>query len=1004
VRKRTAVVAAVALAALAGWGGCRSGPEPEQLFAQAEALRLRYEEEASQQAIAIFQVAQAAWKRKGNSRDAARAGQRIGRTHEQLGAAQESLRAYLVALALAEESGEHLLESEIRSDVGLAQSLAAERDGDLEEAERHCQRALTTAVQAGGARQEAKALSCLGEVRYHRGDLVGALDLYGRAERAWRKLGDARGQAETLLFQGYALSDLSELDRARACYEQASSLWTSLADERGKAITFVAQARLHQRRGENQLALNRFDQALALLQPMGDAVWQAASLTGKAAVYEDMGETRSALESWQAALRLFEKAGLANYAIDVLLSLGETSLASGDDGTALDRFERALALADRMGNRRWQASALRDIGVVHLVRRQPRLALHYTERSLQAQAPIGDRKLEGRTRADLGEARYLLGEFASARGHFEEASRLGRAAGDRVGEARALFGLGRASIGLGDPAAAREHVERSLRIVESFRTEVESRDLRASYLASVYRYHELHVDVLMQLHRARPREGLAAAGFEASERARARSLLDSLRDAGVDLREGLDPDLLKREQLAKRAFEDWAERQRRLESTPGEGDAATLSREYRDLEGRYDALQAEIRSRSPRYAALAQPQPLRLRDVQREVLDGDTLLLEYALGEERSYLWAVSNRDETSYELPPRAEIERAAQRAYESLTARLTVTGDPANRRRRVEEADAGYWQEAASLSDMLLGPVVKRMTGRRLLVVADGALQYLPFAALPVPGRRSEPVPMAVEHEIVSLPSASVLAVLRREAKGREPPPKAVAVLADPVFEPDDPRLPVAGGGATAHGPAASRGGRPGFPRLAATRQEADAIVGMAPKGMTLRAVGFEASRATAMSPDLAQYRIVHFATHGVFDNENPEMSGIILSMFGERGQPQDGVLRLRDIYGLHLPAELVVLSACNTALGKPVRGEGLVGIVRGFMYAGAKRVVASLWKVDDDATGEMMRRLYRGMLEGNRSPAAALREAQVSMWRQDRWRPPYYWAAFVLQGEWR
>ena len=171
-----------------------------------------------------------------------------------------------------------------------------------------------------------------------------------------------------------------------------------------------------------------------------------------------------------------------------------------------------------------------------------------------------------------------------------------------------------------------------------------------------------------------------------------------------------------------------------------------------------------------------------------------------------------------------------------------------------------------------------------------------------------------------------------------------------------------------------------------------------------MTLRAVGFDASRATAMSPELAQYRIVHFATHGVFDNENPGMSGIILSLFGERGQAQDGVLRLHDIYGLHLPAELVVLSACNTALGKPVRGEGLVGIVRGFMYAGAQRVVASLWKVDDVATGEMMRRFYREMLEENRSPAAALREAQVEMWKQERWRSPYYWAAFVLQGEWR
>jgi CHAT domain-containing protein len=156
--------------------------------------------------------------------------------------------------------------------------------------------------------------------------------------------------------------------------------------------------------------------------------------------------------------------------------------------------------------------------------------------------------------------------------------------------------------------------------------------------------------------------------------------------------------------------------------------------------------------------------------------------------------------------------------------------------------------------------------------------------------------------------------------------------------------------------------------------------------------------------MSPELAGYRIVHFATHGVFDNENPGLSGVALSMFDAGGRPQDGFLRLHDIYGLRLPVDLVVLSACDTALGKPLRGEGLVGVVRGFMHAGAARVVASLWKVDDDATGELMGRFYGEMLQNGRAPAAALRQAQIAMWQQDTWRAPYYWAAFVLQGEWR
>ncbi len=323
-----------------------------------------------------------------------------------------------------------------------------------------------------------------------------------------------------------------------------------------------------------------------------------------------------------------------------------------------------------------------------------------------------------------------------------------------------------------------------------------------------------------------------------------------------------------------------------------------------------------------------------------------------------------------------------------------------------------------------MLLGPVVKTIAGKRLLVVTEGALQYVPFAALPVPGSNATPVPLLVQHEIVNLPSASVLAVLRREATRRAPAPKAVAVLADPVFESDDPRLRSRGRSGepakadvtsarndVGNGPSQTlraldfiRDGRWNVPRLAATRLEADAIVAAAPPNMSLKKVGFDASRAAAIGPELAQYRIVHFATHGVFDNENPGLSGLILSLYDERGQAQDGFLRLHDIYNLQLPAELIVLSACNTALGKQLKGEGLMGMVRGFLYAGSQRVVASLWKVDDEATSDLMRQFYVEMLQNNRSPAAALRQAQIAMWQQERWRPAFYWAAFSIQGEWR
>jgi CHAT domain-containing protein len=193
-------------------------------------------------------------------------------------------------------------------------------------------------------------------------------------------------------------------------------------------------------------------------------------------------------------------------------------------------------------------------------------------------------------------------------------------------------------------------------------------------------------------------------------------------------------------------------------------------------------------------------------------------------------------------------------------------------------------------------------------------------------------------------------------------------------------------------------------GFQRLPFSRREAEAITATVPRGQWAKALDFQASRDAATDAGLSDYRVVHFATHGLLDSNNPELSGVVLSLVDQRGQSQNGFLRLHEIYNLKLPVELVVLSACRTGLGKDIRGEGLVGLTRGFMYAGAARIVASMWKVDDAATANLMKGFYRAMFVRGMRPAAALREAQVEMWRQKRWRSPYYWAAFVLQGEWR
>jgi CHAT domain-containing protein len=319
------------------------------------------------------------------------------------------------------------------------------------------------------------------------------------------------------------------------------------------------------------------------------------------------------------------------------------------------------------------------------------------------------------------------------------------------------------------------------------------------------------------------------------------------------------------------------------------------------------------------------------------------------------------------------------------------------------------------------MLLPAANAIEGhQRLLIVAEDALQYIPFAMLPSPAKPT--IPLLLDYEIVSLPSASVLAELRDRQRGREYSSKTVAILADPVFDAADERVFKSSGeqniALSAARSASSvrehlsrsaadigllQNGKLHLTRLLYTRQEAQAIATIVGRNRTRQSLDFQASRAAVMHPDLAQYRIVHFATHGLVDTQHPELSGLVLSLVDEHGRPQQGFLGLEDIYNLKLPVDLVVLSACETALGEEISGEGLIGLTRGFIYAGANRVVASLWSVDDLATAELMTKFYANLEKGKMAPAAALRKAQIEMWRHQGWQFPYYWAAFQIQGDW-
>ena len=901
-----------------------------------------------------------------------------------------------------------------------------------------------------------------------------AIERYQQALLLWREVNNRQKEAETLSDLSYSYGLLSDNQKALESDQQALAIRRAIGDRGGEGDSLQSIGSDYAFLGEMRQAIHSYEQALAVFQALGDRTAEARILMNLGAVFAALGETQESLNHLNQALAIFRDTGARPLEAHTLIELGYTYTMLGDFPKALVLLNQARAISIEIKDRVKEARATGSIGGVYVHLKQYPKALEYLSQELQMNRSAGDRYGEANLLNVMGTLHQEMTDNRQALDYYQQALTLNRAINNRRGEASSLSFTGDTYSRLGEHQKGLDllnqalalyraiahsegetltlfriaQVNRRMANLEEARAKMEivinkidslrkkkstSQDLRISFFALVQKYYEEYIDLLMQMHATAPKAGYDLAALGINEKTLARGFIELLDELRADIRQGVDPKLLDHERSLNERITTKLDNLTKLlsakhtdlQKTAAEKEIAMLTEEYRQA-------QADIRKKSPRYAALVEPQPNSAQEIQKNLLAADTMLLEYALGDQHSYLWAVTPNSITSYQLPPRLQIETAVRRVYDLLTTRQPG-GSTTDQRTGLAGHDAKYRAEAAALSKMLLGPIASELGTKRLLIVAPGALQYLPFAALPDPAVANRLLtadyqPLITNHEIVNLPSASVLAVLRRDTDGRKANPKSVAVFADPVFNLDDPRIKnLAGGEAPQQGssrrsrtaPPASpvkpsdsrnalmgamRGDLTKLARLPFSREEGEAIFAIAADAVGLKALDFQANRTTATGSELSQYRIVHFATHGLLNSEHPELSGLVLSLVDKAGQPQDGFLRLHEIYNLRLPAELVVLSACQTALGRDIRGEGLVGLTRGFMYAGAQRVVASLWQVDDLATAELMRKFYKKMLQDKLRPAAALRAAQIEMLQTKRRQSPYFWAAFVLQGEWK
>jgi CHAT domain-containing protein/tetratricopeptide (TPR) repeat protein len=943
----------------------------------------RYHEGAQgrRQALAEYRQAVEEWRAAGDRRQEARALYAAAVMARLVDDTREALKTAEEALPLWQGLGDRLWEGATWNEIGLDRL----RLGETAEARSAFEKAVALHREAGDRYGEGAALANLCVTDLARGELKAGLACYERALPVLREVKAESLAASALINVGRVYDILGEPDPALDRYREARERMHAVGDRTGEAQTLNYIGLLHQELGNSQEALADFGAAMDAFRALGNRRWLAFGLHNTGLVYQGLGEWTRAAAAYEEALRLRREIGDKAEEAATLSNLG---LVYGDLGRtreALECHQRALALRQETGDRWGEGVALTQLGRDSLELGDTAAASAHFDRAVELLQAAGSRTDEAEALRGRGEVCLQTGDPAKALQSLGEALRLARATGHRASEAQVEHWLARAERAAGHLAAARTHAAAALDILESLRTRIAGPDLRASFSALRHQAYELDLDLLMESHRAEPSTGWDRAALETAERARARTLVELLNEAGVDVHQGVSPALLERRSSLLRRLSAKTERALR-EHPKGADERAALEEERLAVLRDLDSMEAEIRERSPGFAALTQPQPLSAAGIQA-LLDPDTLLLSYSLGEERSYLWAVTSDRIESFELPARPRVEGLARKVNEELS-RFDVEG-------RRQEAE-----DTAALGRLLLGPVAGRLPGKRLVVVPDGALEYVPFGALPSP-ESPEAAPLIERHEIADLPSASALAVQRHLLERRPPAAKRIAVIADPVFDLRDSRLTarVAGRSTVRSG----EGDSP-FERLPASRQEAEAIAALVPRGESMLALGFDAALPRVLGDRLSGFRVVHFATHGVIDAERPALSGLALSMVDAAGRPQEGFLHLHDIYNLRLDADLVVLSGCRTALGKEVRGEGLIGLTRGFQYAGASRVLASLWRVEDQATAALMTRFYRALWIDKLPPAAALRQAQLGVRGQRRWRDPYFWAGFVLEGDWR
>lgn len=930
----------------------------EGVYTQARQVLALNAESALNRSLGLFQRALQTWQTVGDRIGEVDALVQIAEIQNGLGNGKAALPRAREALQIAQKTRNREGEARAFSSLGDAYG----RVGPIEAALENFNRALHLWKLLDDANWQGVTLYSLGLLHINSGQAKEALTDLAEARRLLHGVGNFQLESLALAAQVNSQTTSGEYREALKSLEAALKLSESLRDPKSSASVLFNSGRLHQGRGEFEAALLSFKKALEIDVSLGDKHAEAYVRQALGSTYFNLGEPRQALQEYAVALALGRVMQITTLEERVLANTGYVYQAAYHDlPAALGYYKQARALlanSREKGDLSDLALTLQYSGIAEVLRGNAKEGLSLLLDALKLREQIGERVSQASTLLEIGTAYKALGNAARAKEYYQNALSQSQASGNTDLQAECLYRWALLDRSQGKLLEALKRIRDSLDIVESVRSQVVNDKWRTSFLASKRAYYELLVDLLAQLETESPGKYLADA-LEASERARARSLLDLLAEGNI--RAGIPPELQARDI-------DLRSRLSSLQNTLKGDSSPDLQAKMNKVQDEMEQLAVEIKRSYGRYAEVRYPTPLHAQKIQG-LLDDHTALLHYFVGEEKSYLFVVTRKSLALHELPGSSElISQVTQVSH--LIQERGLRALPAYRR------------SAASLYSTLIGPAAPTLQGKnRLLIAPDGPLYLLPFETLLVQNQGSTyaDLPYLLRRFAISyVPSASILADLRR-SRPAENPSKMFLAFADPDYR----------GGA--NGVMRGRSNGQGLAQLPESGREVKRIAELFPPGESALYLGAEATkRNVEQNPFLERAPLVHFALHGTVDEVHPESSGLELS---------DGRLQVSEIFNLRLNANLLTLSACETALGKEVRGEGMVGLTRAFLYAGARSIVVSLWPVAEQSTPGFMHDMYRNLATDK---AEALRRAKLAMISSQEFAEPYYWAPFILSGD--